>query len=205
MQMTDISTLDARTLSPRHFAEAGVRRHELHVWSDLTGFTSDERSSGKWRRYSPADVFRLSTVDRFKERSQIALAANKALLGFLGNPETYQTALGLFSTGGSPQLITDLLAAFEIAEAWCFDARRLSGVSDFWVALDLSRPVLISVIAALRGGDPKQKDFSRSLVLRSPWFIRPTMSGRKVDTRSPDRLDEDEALKLAEATLAGFR
>lgn len=203
MQIADISTLDARTLSPRHFAEAGVRRHELHVWSELTGFTSKVRSAGKWRRFSPADVFRLSTLDRFKERAQLALSSNEPLLHFLANPEAYAAALRIFATGASPQLLADLCTTFEIVEAWRFDSRRLSSISDFWVALDLSRPVLFSVIAALRGGNADQRDFSRSLVLQSPRFILSRNGGRKIDTRSRERIGEEEALRLAEATLAG--
>lgn len=174
--------------------------HQLRVWSEVTGFTSGGRVDGGWRRYSPVDVWRLSIVQRFKERSQISLAANAGLIEFLGQTESYDQSIEAIYLGRYPTLLADLQENFEIAADLRFDKRDLRQRSDFWIVLDVTRPVLISLTATLRGGLEYQKRAAARIVSVAPIFVPKGRGHRKVDTRK-DKLGPEEALLLAERAL----
>ena len=192
MDAESLKLINEGTLQARHFAGIGLSRRQLHVWCDKTGFEPRSRDSGRWRRFSPAEVLRLATVRELKGRTGLAITDHRDLIEFVASDDGFLVpTLSLWREGGAPALLTDLESSFEVAPAAFRSIGDLLKRSPFWCALSLRPPIGLMLAAVARGGSTEQ----RLWAVRMP---EPRVTGIKAEHASEDAYEPSTKEEMAE-------
>ena len=197
----DTSILERGTLQARHFAEIGLSRRQLHVWSELTGFEPQERRAGTWREFSPADVFRLMTMKELKGRTGLAIIDHSSLVGFLGAEITLLDALRIWRDGLEPVLKTDLDDQHQINPSRNISGSWMLERGPFWCLQSLAASLSLMMAATLRGGSDEQRAFVCEAVAdRDHNAVLIHKRGRMIDI-PPQPFSEEKATETVQIWL----
>lgn len=157
MENAQLAPLFGSALRPKDFHELELSKQQLRVWTDLTGFQPEGREEGKWRRFSPADVFRLSVMREIKGRTGLAITEHPALVQAIGANDFFVRAVNLWSAAKAPCLVTDLADDHRVLAAAEVDVPRLLQANTLHCLLDLAPSIRLMRLAVVRGGAEAQR------------------------------------------------
>ena len=135
----------------------------------MGGFGPQDRPTGKWRRFSPADVLRLGIVRSLKVRTQMAISEQGGLLDFIGHKDFILAAVKLWRDGLGPTLVTDLAGFHEVQPQKEVNLGWLVGRGGpLFIALSLDGPMRLTLAAMVKGGSDRQREAAMGVVVRQP-------------------------------------
>lgn len=169
-------------MRPKDFHEVDLSKQQLRVWTDLTGFQPEGREEGRWRRFSPADVFRLSVMREMKGRTGLAITEHPALVQAIGADDFFLRVMKLWTAAQAPCLVTDLAGDHRVMAAAEVDVPALLQASPLHCLLDLAPAIQLMRLAVVRGGTEEQRLLCHHLEV-----TRETFTGRPVPVPVPVR------------------
>jgi hypothetical protein len=155
--MPDLAPLLLGSLRPSDFPELDLSSRQLHVWTALTGFQPADRDGGKWRRFSPADVFRLSVMRELKGRTGLPITDHLPLVQSIGGEDFFRRSIKLWFSNETPCLITNLTNDHRVMPATEIIPSALLQASTLYCLLNLATSVRLMLIAVARGGAEVQR------------------------------------------------
>lgn len=166
--MIDLAPLFVGSLRPSDFSELGLSSRQLHVWTNLTGFQPAERDDGKWRQFSPADVFRLFVLRDLKTATGLAISDHPELVRTIRTDAFFTEALMAWAKGDLPCLVTDLGQHHGLALARELKASDLMQTGRLHCLLPLSPSFEHMAAAIARNGTQEHRMLIHALVIAKP-------------------------------------
>jgi hypothetical protein len=157
MMNNDPIALFEPTLRPKDFHEVDLSKQQLRIWTDLTGYQPEGREEGKWRRFSPADVFRLAVMRELKGRTGLAITEHPSLVKAIGADDFFHQSVSLWAAAKQACLATDLREDHHVMGAAEVDTPRLLQSATLFCLLDLAPSIRLMRLAVVRGGSEKQR------------------------------------------------
>lgn len=187
MMKNDLAILFEPALRPKDFHEVDLSKQQLRVWTDLTGFQPAEREEGKWRKFSPADVLRLSLMRELKGRTGLAITEHPSLVSAIGGDDFVLKGVTLWTSAKRPCLLTDLDADHRLVSALQIDATALLHTSTLWCLLDLAPAINLMRLAVVRGGTDAQRLLCHELEVarEAASFVAPAPARPTASTTAP--------------------
>lgn len=163
----DIALLQEPTLQNRHLMGLGLSTRQVHVWCEQIGIGGVGRAEGRWRGFAPVDALTLNVVWEVKTRTNVALAKQEDLIGYLKNPQKFSApAVHVWASGGRPILATDFAKTHSVLKA-ASDGLVLATLPDpLTVLLDVVPSVERVVAGVMVGGTDAQKAVVQRLLGR---------------------------------------
>ena len=98
-------------------------------------------------------------MKELKGRTGLAITDHPSLVEFLSRPSILSTALTQWLSEPEPVIVTDLDDDHEIRPAQHVLGDTLIGKAPLWCLLLLNGPIVMMLMAMLRGGDDEQRAF----------------------------------------------
>ena len=161
--------LRSASLQARHFAnELGLEGSKLQTVLRFGGLEPPDRSSGKWRTFTPLEVLTIATLMRVKDAADLAIVRHPALVEYLSIPRAFgEKAITTWADGLSPALVTDFNSSNRVIAIENED-HGLSALllSDLTAILRLTPIVTFLVRAFYAGGDSEQLVLAKAVVAK---------------------------------------